>query len=116
MAPSIRTTPSGGLAVDTLGPGDGDGAAAAADIVMQQQPLSPPNNQPPTSHSVSRNSLHMVPLPPSAASPSNLSSSSSSSLHSATVGNPPLHHPVPLRGAPEGSNAPPPLANPPLPT
>ena len=49
----LRTTPSGGLAVDALGPGDGDGAAAAADIVLQQQQqISPPIN-PPNSHSVS---------------------------------------------------------------
>ena len=60
MAPSIRTTPSGGLAVDALGPGDGDGAAAAsADLVTmqqqqsQQQQASPVLNAlTPTSHSV----------------------------------------------------------------
>ena len=56
---------------------------------------------------VSHNSLHMVPLPPPPAvsSPSIPSSSAGISLP----------HPVPLRGAPEGSNAPPPLANPPAP-
>ena len=59
MAPSIRTTPSGGLALDALGPGDGDGAAAAATdlVAMQQQSqqqASPVLNAiTPTSHTVS---------------------------------------------------------------